>query len=269
MATTVPSPTDSAPSITHPSTTAATPARPPSEISPFTASDTLGDRLAAAEAALADPDTPPGDFRRWAWVHQQAYRDLVTNPDWQDAVRGRIRSDLRDAFDLNVKAGTHLRELTTPQPGLPDWRIVPAPPVEELRTYYAETEAEFGVAWQVLAAIHLVESRFGRIRGDSHAGAQGPMQFLPSTWAAYGEGDIDDPRDAIMAAGRYLAAHGAPDDLRSALYAYNHSDLYVEAILAHAEAIERYDHYLAVYHQWRVYYRTVDGDVVLEEGYGT
>ena len=67
----------------------------------------------------------------------------------------------------------------------------------------------------------------GRIRGTSTAGAKGPMQFLPSTWEAYGEGDIEDPDDAIMAAARYLANYGAPADMDRALFAYNHSDHYV------------------------------------------
>ena len=65
--------------------------------------------------------------------------------------------------------------------------------------------------WTYLAAIHLVETRMGRIRGASTAGARGPMQFLPSTWALYGAGgDINDPRDAILAAARLLRHHGAP-----------------------------------------------------------
>ncbi|MBA2338412.1 MAG: lytic transglycosylase domain-containing protein, partial [Acidimicrobiia bacterium] len=175
----------------------------------------------------------------------------------------------RDAFELNLEAGTHLRRLTSPQPGLPDWTIVAPPPLAQLREHYLAAETDTGVPWNVLAAIHLVETRFGRIQGDSHAGARGPMQFLPSTWEAYGAGDIDDPGDAIAAAARYLVDHGAPEDLAGALWAYNHSDLYVAAVLAHAAAIARHDHYLAVYHQWQVYYRTVDGDVLLEEGYGS
>jgi soluble lytic murein transglycosylase-like protein len=202
-------------------------------------------------------------------VHQQAYRDLAANPGWGEVVRAEIPEDLRDAFDLTQRATSELLTLTTPRTELPAWRIVAPPPLEELRGYYAATEAAFDVPWSVLAAIHLVETRMGRIRGDSHAGAQGPMQFMPRTWEAYGEGDVQDPRDAIMAAGRYLAASGAPGDLRRAVFAYNRSDYYVEAVLAHAEAIERFDHYLDVYHRWRVYYRTVDGDVVLEEGYGS
>ncbi len=232
---------------------------------PFRRAAELAESLAVAEAALADPATDRRDFVGWARLQQQAYRDLVTHPGWQDRARDEIPGALRRAFDLNLQAVTELRRLTSPRTGLPDWRIVAPPPVGELRAQYEAAENEFGVSWTVLAAIHLVETRFGRILGNSPAGARGPMQFLPATWAAYGEGDIDDPGDAIRAAARYLVAHGAPDDLRRALYAYNHSDRYVAAVLAHAEAMETFDHYLAVYHQWRVYYRTVDGDVLLQE----
>ena len=65
--------------------------------------------------------------------------------------------------------------------------------------------------WPVLAAVNFVESAFGRMRNSSAAGAQGPMQFIPSTWDAYGMGgDMNDPHDAIMGAANYLSASGAP-----------------------------------------------------------
>lgn len=243
---------------------------PPAEITAFEDREELADALATAEVALADPKTPDAHVEGWAGIHQQAYRDLVAHPDWQEHAREAVPARFHGAFDGTLHAGTQLWRLTEPREDLPDWRIEPPPPVEELRSHYEAAEDEFGVPWNVLAAVHLVETRFGRIRGDSHAGAQGPMQFMSGTWEAYGEGDIHDPRDAIMAAGRYLAASGAPEDLRAALFAYNRSERYVEAILAHAAAMGDYEHYLDVYHGWRVYYRTVDdGDVVLEEGYGS
>ena len=264
-ATTVVPPASTSPPTTTTTITTAPGRRPPDEVAPFTEEASLIGSLALAETALADPATVGGDFVDWARLQQQAYRDLVAHPGWQDRARAEIPAGLRPAFDLNLRAVTELRRLTTPQPALPDWRIVAPPPVEELRAHYAAAETEFGVPWTVLAAIHMVETRFGRIIGNSPAGAEGPMQFLPATWEAYGEGDINDPGDAIRAAARYLVAHGAPGDMPRALYAYNHSDRYVAAVLAHAEAMERFGHYLAVYHQWQVYYRTVDGDVLLEE----
>jgi hypothetical protein len=54
------------------------------------------------------------------------------------------------------------------------------------------------------AAVNFVESAFGRVRSSSSAGVQGPMQFLPSTWAAHGlGGDVHDPRDAGLGAANW------------------------------------------------------------------
>ena len=96
---------------------------------------------------------------------------------------------------------------------------------------------ETGIPWQVLAAIAKVESDFGRNMATSSAGAVGYGQFLPSTWAAFGQGgDPYDHRDVIPAMARYLLAFGAPADLRRAVYAYNHSWDYVDDVLALAAA---------------------------------
>ena len=88
-------------------------------------------------------------------------------------------------------------------------------------------------------AVNLIESAFDRVRTNSSAGAVGPMQFLPATWRAYGlGGNIHDPHDAVLGAANYLHASGAPADERRALYAYNHSKLYVAAVLAYARAMQ-------------------------------
>ena len=92
-----------------------------------------------------------------------------------------------------------------------------------------------------LAAINWVESGFGANPGTSSAGAQGWMQFMPATWAAYGVDADDngardpfDPDDAIYAAARYLSASGAPGNWHDAIYAYNHAEWYVEKVEAEA-----------------------------------
>ena len=83
----------------------------------------------------------------------------------------------------------------------------------------------------------MIETRFGRIVGLSSAGAHGPMQFLPSTFAAYGDGgDILSPHDSIMAAGRHLAANGFAGDRDHAIFRYNNSDLYVRAVNDYADS---------------------------------
>jgi hypothetical protein len=105
-----------------------------------------------------------------------------------------------------------------------------------------------GLRWQVLAAIGQVESAHGKHLGPSSAGALGPMQFLPSTWAAYGvDGDGDgvrdimSPFDAVPGAANYLCRSGASRGeagLYDAIFAYNHADWYVRKVLAIAGQIQ-------------------------------
>lgn len=234
---------------------------------PFTDADELAERLTAAEQAIRDETTPDDELRAWAWTQQQAYRDLVTNPDWRAVARDALPDELRGAFDANLHATARLREMTEPRDELPEWRIVEPPPTDELLGYHRSAAAEYGVDWEVLASIHLVETRMGRIRGVSVAGARGPMQFMPATWEHWGEGDIDDPHDAIRAAARYLVDHGAPDDMRSALFAYNRRENYVDAILGYADVMRADERVFDAYYHWRVYYRLSGGDVVLPEGF--
>jgi len=128
-----------------------------------------------------------------------------------------------------------------------------AVPVEEIpyeryvQIYKAAAKRyRFAEDWYVLAAVGKVESDHGQNMGPSGAGAMGPMQFLPSTWAQYGvdgngdgEANIMDPEDAIPAAASYLVAGGAPDDWYAALYTYNRAGWYVRKVLGVAEAYKR------------------------------
>src|SRR5207249_4292134 len=101
---------------------------------------------------------------------------------------------------------------------------------------YKEAERQLGVPWYFLAAIHLVETKTGRVRGASDAGARGPMQFLPATWARYGAGgDIESTHDSILAAARLLRANGAPARIGDALLSYNRSAHYVAAVTEYAQ----------------------------------
>jgi cell wall-associated NlpC family hydrolase len=104
--------------------------------------------------------------------------------------------------------------------------------------YLADFKAagtRYNVPWTVLAAIGDIESGFGANDGPSTAGALGPMQFKPSTWAIYGNGgNIMNPADAIPAAARLLVANGAPGNLRQALLAYNDASWYVTEVLDQA-----------------------------------
>ena len=110
---------------------------------------------------------------------------------------------------------------------------------------YQEAGAAYRLPWQLLAAIGKVESDHGRNPNayrPNQAGAQGPMQFIPSSWARYRwasgnpNPDINNPRDAIFAAAAYLRVAGAPGDLPRAIYAYNHAWWYVDMVLRQMRA---------------------------------
>jgi soluble lytic murein transglycosylase-like protein len=151
---------------------------------------------------------------------------------------------------------------------LPAWRVVAPAPEPDLLSFYREGERRFGVPWEVLAAVNLVETGMGRIRGTSVAGARGPMQFMPGTWARFGRGDIDDPRDAIIAAARYLAHNGAGrGHVDRALFAYNRSARYVRGVQAYAAVLRADPAALRGLYDWQVVYLSRRGDVWLPEGY--
>jgi membrane-bound lytic murein transglycosylase B len=146
---------------------------------------------------------------------------------------------------------------------VPNYRFAqPEAPIR-LRKIYSQAQARYGVPWHVLAAVNFVESKFGRILGPSSSGALGPMQFLPSTFAVYGKGDIDDPRTSIMAAANYLDASGAPERLRPALFAYNRAPAYVDAVLRYAHEMRSNDWSFWAYYEYQVYVSTTAGSVRL------
>jgi len=227
----------------------------------------LADDLVADELAVRDPATPEPALVAAAHRQQAAYRAIGRHPEWDAIIRGRIPPQLVGAYDLNVDARRQLAAMSPVRDTLPAWRIVAPAPAEELLGYYREAEAATGVAWNYLAAINLIETRLGSIAGVSTAGAQGPMQFMPETWAAYGRGDVTAPRDAIMAAGRYLAASGFASNRDRAVYAYNHANEYVRAVSDYAAVIGGDPAAFAGYYRWDVYYYTTAGDVLLPIGY--
>jgi hypothetical protein len=250
-----------------------TPLEPPATAAgaqPKIASDPVqvADDLVADEQALRDPSTAEPALTAAARRQQAAYRAIGRHTEWDAITRPRIPPSLVETYDRNVDARRQLYPMTEVRNTVPAWRIVPPAPADELMDSYREAEAASGVGWNYLAAINLVESRFGSIQGESTAGAQGPMQFLPSTFDAYGNGgDINSPRDSIMAAGRYLAANGFANDRDSAIFRYNNADRYVRAVNDYAAVLAADPAAFTGYYRWDVYFRTTAGDVLLPVGY--
>jgi Transglycosylase SLT domain len=158
-------------------------------------------------------------------------------------LHGRTAADARAA----VQARRMLVALT-PHGG--HIRLGRPQPAGVLLRHYREAQRRSHVDWHLLAAVNFVESAFGRLRNDSVAGAQGPMQFIPSTWRQYGRGNVHDPRAAILAAGRFLHAAGAPGNERAALYRYNPSPLYVGAVERYAGRMRRDRLAFYAYYAW-------------------
>jgi membrane-bound lytic murein transglycosylase B len=228
----------------------------------------LGAQIRVAEQAIRDPSTTPARLAQVAVVQQVAYRHLALRPEIEAAVLAEIPAALHRDVRRNLVARRELRAMhRTLADTVPAWRIVAPPPAADLLRYYQEAEREFGISWPYLAAVNLVETGMGRIRGTSVSGAQGPMQFMPATWDAFGEGDINDPRDAILAAGRYLAHNHGATDIATALWNYNHSDRYVRAVMSIADVIRDDPHTFHGYFHWGIFYLSTAGDLWLPEGY--
>jgi hypothetical protein len=246
---------------------------PTSELDAPRRADAVARELREVEQGLRGEDRDASRLADLGRRQDLAYRALAARPEWVDRVVRRVPSDLREVVLDNVGAAAELAALTrgggTLPTALPDWQVLPPRDAPVLRRYYEEAQAVTGTPWEYLAAIHLVETRMGRIRGTSTAGAQGPMQFIPETWETYGAGDIHDDRDAIRAAARYLADRGAPRLMPQALFSYNNDNRYVAAIEHYARVLRSDPRAYDGYHAWQVFFVTDRETYLLPEGYGT
>ena len=219
-------------------------------------------RWRRSDAALASP-AAPAEVQLWALHEQRLLMRLRDRPGLASAVLTRLRPALRQAAAQTLRAMTDLKRLTPRHPPKRRWRAGPPLPAGTLLRYYREAQRRFHITWHVLAAVNFVESAFNKLRSDSIAGARGPMQFMPSTWSEYGMGgDIHDPHDAILGAANFLRAGGAPASYRRALYAYNPSPLYVDAVLRYARRIGHSLRAFLAYYSWSVFVRTQSGKLL-------
>jgi murein DD-endopeptidase MepM/ murein hydrolase activator NlpD len=187
---------------------------------------------------------------------QRSQHPSVVIPTPGDATKAKAHSKGATS-EKSAEAGSHKpavspSALTPPLPsslggqlsGVPSFFIdsFSIPPF--LLPIYQAAGAAYGIPWQILAAINEVETDYGRDLSVSSAGAEGWMQFLPSTWSQYGvdvnnDGfeDPNNPADAIFAAARYLKAAGGDTDIRGAILAYNHSQAYLNSVLLRARLL--------------------------------
>ena len=257
---------------------------------PSPAGSLAGSRAPRASTAAPGTTTASADPARQIEDDTATLRDRSASADEQRSAGEHLQLTLRDLADappaelarvtarLGPGPATTVREavrsshllsgITAPQRHFPPWRIVAPAPARDLRVFYRLAQRRTGVPWTYLAAINLVESRMGRIRGTSPAGAHGPMQFVRPTWELYGGGgDINDPHDAVLAAARLLRADGAPEHMAAALWHYNQSHSYVRAVTGYARILQRSPWMYDGFWSWRVLYGKGRGTFVLPVGY--
>ncbi|GAA3145610.1 hypothetical protein GCM10010466_40840 [Planomonospora alba] len=196
-----------------------------------------------------------------ALYQQRVYRYLARHPETAARTYARLPKAVAGPAKADVTAIRKLLTLVHPVSRPARFRVKEPEPADVLLGHFRHAERRFGVEWEVLAAVMLVETKFGRVRSPSHTGAKGPMQFMPRTWEAYGMGgDVHDTRDAVLGAANYLHASGAPRNYRRALYAYNHSWAYVDAVLLHARQMKRDIRNYYAYYNWQVFVVTTRGE---------
>ena len=231
----------------------------------------IADQLVRVEAALRNPATSPSALPDLGHQQQVIYRVLSADSARSAAVVAALPPRWKSVAERHLAARREFLRMSRGRgpSRLPAWRIIQPEPAEQLLSYYRKAEAATGIEWEVLAAVNLVETGMGRIDGISVANAQGPMQFLPTTWAesGIGAGDIRNPHDAIQAAARYLVRRGGRQNIRQGLWGYNNSDYYGRAVLLYASLMKEDPRaYIGLYH-WEIHFNSALGDLWLPVGY--
>lgn len=225
----------------------------------------------AVERALRVDGLSNDAYADLGHTEQLIVRTLIRNTDWIPGFLAALPEDLRPFAELHIEArqelGIHVGDAVLGE-NVPPWRIIDPAPADELLGYYQSAEAETGIEWEVLAGVNLVETVIGRIDGVSSAGAQGPMQFLPTTWPEVSQGgNVLDPSDAIHGAGRYLVQRGGLDNINEGLWGYNNSYNYGNAVLAYAEMLRLDERAFRGIYNWEVYVGSVEGTLWLPVGF--
>jgi soluble lytic murein transglycosylase-like protein len=194
-------------------------------------------------------------YREAVRLEQVDLLKVAAEPDITDAVIRDAPAELTVVLRDTVGAWRSIWHLA----GIDEFNLVrihPRPlgsaqPSVTLAGYYKASAGHYQLDWTFLASINFIESDFGRVNGPSTAGALGPMQFMPATWDAYGSGgDVNNPKDAIEAAARYLFLSGGRQHMDTALFAYNHDNDYVAAVEYYADVIRNDPAWLDRLYYW-------------------
>jgi hypothetical protein len=228
----------------------------------------LAAEIDRAQAVIDDASASAASLEKAARAEQLAFRELADRRRLRRPTLTRLSTPAaRSAAHEALRAADALGRIVPRERRFPHWRIVRPPAPRVLLEYFKAAATRYRLAWRYLAAIELVETRMGRIHGLSPAGARGPMQFMPATWAEYGRGSIDSQHDSIMAAARFLAANGGRRKIGAALLHYNPSRSYVTAVESYAREMRRDERAFYGYYYWQVLYQTIKGTFLLPAGY--
>jgi hypothetical protein len=227
----------------------------------------LADAINRSETVIDSASGSEPNLPQAARLQQLAFRQLADSRPLRRPTLRQLTPTARSAAMAALRAAVSLSRIVPAERHFPHWRIAAPPAPNTLLGYFQAAAAAHKLPWQYLAAIELVETRMGRIRGLSPVGAKGPMQFMPATWAEYGRGSINNQRDSIMAAARFLDANGGRRNMGRALFHYNPSQSYVLAVKSYAGEMQRNKHAFYSYYFWQVLYRTTKGTFLLPVGY--
>jgi hypothetical protein len=224
---------------------------------PTTSTQDTGSTTPPPSTQQSTPTAPTAAKPQGGQQQQQSTQQSTTpKPQVEGKTKTLVDDSVKKAKEQAAKDRTAQGVPTTTNPTLSVAIPGPAPIgvpnffIEKFRIppfllpIYQAAGIEYGVRWEVLAAINEIETDYGRNLNVSSAGALGWMQFMPDTWKRYGvdanhDGTKDpyNPVDAIFAAARYLKAAGAATDISRAVFAYNHADWYVQSVLMRARLI--------------------------------
>jgi soluble lytic murein transglycosylase-like protein len=230
----------------EPAAEAVTPAAPTStSTTPAPTTTTTGTTTTPQPATPAPQEAPAVALQRRQKTTKGAKQSPSATSTAEQKAKNKGKNNVAGSPQSVAKAGALAAVLASSQASVQALAFYRVPLF--LLPIYKAAAVQYGVPWQILAAINEIETDYGTDQSVSSAGAVGWMQFMPETWMQYGVDALNsgyadpyNPVDAVFAAARYLRAAGAATNLRQAILAYNHSEEYVDSVMLRAKLISTY-----------------------------